>query len=105
MSAPNLVLLGPPGSGKGTQAARLVDALGICHVSTGDVLRRHRAEGTELGRQAGEYMNAGRLVPDELVIAMLVEEMGDTVADGFLPDGFPRTVPQADALDGAGINL
>src|SRR5215211_4264951 len=99
MSAPNLILLGPPGCGKGTQAARMVDALGICHVSTGDVLRRHRAEGTELGRQAAEYMNSGQLVPDDLVIAMLVDEMGDKDADGFLLDGFPRTMEQADALD------
>ena len=105
MSVPNLILLGPPGCGKGTQAARLVEALGVCHVSTGDLLRRHRADDTELGRQASEYMNAGRLVPDALVIAMLVEEMGDTDADGFLLDGFPRTLPQADALDAAGIEL
>jgi len=102
---PNLILLGPPGCGKGTQAARLVEALGVCHVSTGDLLRRHRADGTELGRQATEYMHAGRLVPDDLVIAMLVEEMGDSVADGFLLDGFPRTLAQADALDAAGIKL
>lgn len=105
MSAPNLVLLGPPGCGKGTQAARMVEALGICHVSTGDLLRRHRAQGTELGREAGEYMKAGRLVPDDLVTAMLVEEIGDSVADGFLLDGFPRTIPQADALDAAGVKL
>jgi adenylate kinase len=105
MSAPNLILLGPPGCGKGTQAARLVEALGVCHVSTGDLLRRHRAEGTELGRRAGDYMNAGKLVPDDLVIAMLVEEMGDTEADGFLLDGFPRTLAQADALDASGIKL
>ena len=102
---PNLILLGPPGCGKGTQAARLVEALGVCHVSTGDLLRCHRAEGTELGRQATEYMNAGKLVPDDLVIAMLVEEMGDTDADGFLLDGFPRTLAQADALDASGIKL
>jgi adenylate kinase len=105
MSELNLILLGPPGAGKGTQAGRLSDDFGLPYIGTGDLLRGHRAEGTELGKQAGEYMNAGKLVPDELVIAMLVDEMGDKDADGFLLDGFPRTMEQADALDASGIKL
>jgi adenylate kinase len=96
----NLILLGPPGGGKGTQAERLREAYGLTHLSTGDLLRRHRAEGTELGRRAAAYMTSGRLVPDALVTAMLVEALAEAAA-GFLLDGFPRTIPQADALGAA----
>jgi adenylate kinase len=94
----NLILLGPPGAGKGTQAARLTEDFGLPYIGTGDLLRDHVAAHTELGRQAQQYMDAGKLVPDELVIEMIfakVEEEGD---DGFLLDGFPRNVTQADAL-------
>ncbi|MCC6217058.1 MAG: adenylate kinase [Polyangiaceae bacterium] len=94
-----LVLLGPPASGKGTQAVGLAEAHGIPKISTGDMLRAHKAQGTELGRRAAEYMSAGKLVPDELVIAMVDERLGQPdAATGFLLDGFPRTVPQAEAL-------
>jgi adenylate kinase len=95
-----LVLLGPPGAGKGTQASRLSAALGVPHVSTGDLLREHRAQATELGRKAQEYMDGGRLVPDELVLDMLFERVAQPdCANGFLLDGFPRTLPQAEALE------
>jgi adenylate kinase len=94
----NLVLLGPPGAGKGTQAARLRDELGLSHLSTGDLLRRHRADATALGRAASDYMDRGQLVPDELVISMLMAAV-DEPPRGFLLDGFPRTLVQAEALD------
>ena len=94
-----LVLIGPPGVGKGTQAARLRDEFELEHIATGDLLREHRAGDTELGRQASEYMTAGRLVPDDLVVAMVQERI--EVTSRFLLDGFPRTLPQADALDQA----
>jgi adenylate kinase len=97
----NLVLFGPPGAGKGTQAARLRDDLGLPYLSTGDLLRRHRAKGTELGLQAAGYMAEGRLVPDELVISMLMDAVQDGPPHGFLLDGFPRTTVQADALEAA----
>ena len=94
----NLILLGPPGAGKGTQAARLRDDFDLAYIATGDLLREHVKEQTDLGREAKGYMDEGKLVPDDLVIAMIlakVEEEGD---DGFLLDGFPRNVRQADAL-------
>jgi adenylate kinase len=94
----NLILLGPPGAGKGTQAGRLTEDFGLPYIGTGDLLREHTAEETELGQQAKEYMNNGDLVPDELVIAMILEKVEEEGDDGFLLDGFPRTVPQADAL-------
>lgn len=95
-----VVLLGPPGAGKGTQAAAVKERYGIPHVSTGDMLREHVRGGTDLGRRAREYMDGGKLVPDELIIAMMEDRLsqGDC-KDGFLLDGFPRTVPQAEALD------
>ena len=94
------LIFGPPGAGKGTQAPRLAERLGVPHIATGDMLRAHVGGGTELGRQAKEYMDAGELVPDDLVIAMLAERIGDEdAAAGFLLDGFPRTVIQAQALD------
>ena len=98
MSELNLILLGPPGAGKGTQAARLSDDFGLPYIGTGDLLRGHRSDGTELGHQAEDYMSRGKLVPDELVIAMILDKIEEEGDDGFLLDGFPRTVPQADAL-------
>jgi adenylate kinase len=95
-----VILLGPPGVGKGTQAARIASEFGIAHISTGDMFREAVAAGTELGKTAREYMAAGALVPDEIVIGMVEERLGrpDT-QKGFLLDGFPRTIPQAEALE------
>lgn len=97
MNAGRYVFLGPPGAGKGTQADLVADKLGIPHIATGDMLRDEVARGTDLGRQARAIMEAGDLVPDELVIAMLARRLED--ADGFILDGFPRTETQAHALD------
>jgi adenylate kinase len=94
----NLILLGPPGAGKGTQAARLQDDFNLPYIATGDMLREHVKNGTELGAQAKEYMDRGDLVPDDLVIEMIMEVIEEKGDDGFLLDGFPRSVPQADAL-------
>jgi len=97
----NLVLLGPPGAGKGTQAAAIVDHLGVPHISTGDMLRAAVAKGTEIGLKAKAIMDAGELVPDEVVISIVAERLAeDDCAKGFLLDGFPRTVGQAESLDG-----
>lgn len=94
------LIFGPPGAGKGTQAPRLAERLGVPHIATGDMLRAHVGGGTELGRKAKEYMDAGELVPDDLVIEMLAERIGrEDAVSGFLLDGFPRTVIQAEALD------
>jgi adenylate kinase len=98
MSELNLILLGPPGAGKGTQAARLREDFGLPYIGTGDLLREHRENETELGLEAKRYMDNGDLVPDDLVIAMILEKVEEEGGDGFLLDGFPRTVPQADAL-------
>ena len=98
MSELNLILLGPPGAGKGTQAARLRDDFDLAYIATGDLLREHKAQRTELGLQAEQYMDAGKLVPDELVIAMILDKVEEEGDDGFLLDGFPRTIAQADAL-------
>src|SRR5512132_1836227 len=98
----NLILLGPPGAGKGTQAERLQMDFDLAYIATGDILRKAVAEGTELGRQAKQYMDRGDLVPDDVIIAVILEEVsGDAAQDGFLLDGFPRTVDQAEALDQA----
>lgn len=97
-----MILVGPPGAGKGTQAARLVDSYAIPHISTGDMLRAAVKEGTELGKQADKFMKEGALVPDEVVIGMVVERIAKPDAEkGFMLDGFPRTAPQAEALDKA----
>jgi adenylate kinase len=98
----NLILLGPPGAGKGTQAERLHEDFGIPHISTGDILRAQVTEGTELGKQAKRYMDAGELVPDDVIIGMITERIGvGDARDGFLLDGFPRNKHQAEALDEA----
>ena len=94
-----IILLGPPASGKGTQSAILRERLGVPQISTGDMLRAARAEGTPLGREAERYMSAGQLVPDQVVIGLVGERLEQADAKkGFILDGFPRTVPQADAL-------
>jgi adenylate kinase len=95
----NLILLGPPGAGKGTQAERLQADFGVAHISTGDMLRAQVAEGTELGREAQRYIQAGDLVPDGVIVGMIAQRLRDEDArDGFLLDGFPRNDTQADAL-------
>lgn len=95
-----ILLIGPPGAGKGTQAKFLCERFGIPQISTGDMLRAHKAKGTPLGLEAARYMTAGALVPDQVVIAMVEERLGlPDATRGFLFDGFPRTVAQAEALD------
>ena len=96
----NLILLGPPGAGKGTQAARIVEKYNVPHISTGDIFRENIKNGTPLGKKAQEYMNKGELVPDSLVIEIATDRLTkDDCKEGFLLDGFPRTVEQAVALD------
>jgi adenylate kinase len=94
----NLILLGPPGAGKGTQAARLREDFDFAYIATGDLLREQKAERTELGLEAASYMDAGKLAPDDLVISMILSKIEENGDDGFIIDGFPRTVAQADAL-------
>jgi len=94
-----LILLGGPGAGKGTQAAKLKEHYGIAHLSTGEVLRDARVAGTELGGKAGEYMDAGKLLPDGIILGIVAEKIDEpSMAGGFLLDGFPRTIPQAEGL-------
>lgn len=101
-----LMMLGPPGAGKGTQAKRLAARLDIPHVSTGDMLRAARRKGTEMGEKAAEYMDAGKLVPDEVVIGIVRDRLDEDDAErGFILDGFPRTRPQAEALADMGVEL
>ncbi|MEW6426019.1 MAG: adenylate kinase [Bacillota bacterium] len=96
----NLLIMGPPGAGKGTQAEVLVKELAITHISTGDMFRNAIKEGTEMGKKAKEYMDRGELVPDEVVVGMVKDRLSQPdCAKGFLLDGFPRTLPQARALD------
>jgi adenylate kinase len=94
-----IVLLGAPGAGKGTQCKRIVDRFGLLHLSSGDILRRHRADGTELGKKAQSYMDAGALVPDRIIVEMMTEEIQKAPDAGFILDGFPRTINQAVELD------
>lgn len=95
-----LILLGPPGAGKGTQAAKLSDELGVPHISTGVILREAAAAGTELGNKAKEVMDRGRLVSDDIMLGIIRERLAeDDCAGGYILDGFPRTIPQAKALD------
>jgi adenylate kinase len=99
LSELNLILLGPPGSGKGTQGEALQEDLRLPYYATGDILRAAVREGTELGQQAREYMDRGDLVPDDVIIGLIAERIErPEAADGFILDGFPRTVPQAEAL-------
>jgi len=95
-----LVLFGPPGAGKGTQAKKLKARFGIPQISTGDILREARRKGTELGRKAAEYMDRGELVPDEIILGLVRERLSQMdCRDGFVLDGFPRTIPQAEGLE------
>lgn len=97
----NLVLFGAPGSGKGTQSEKLIEEYGLHHISTGDVLRRQIKEGTELGKIADSYISKGHLIPDDLMVSILRDELKKNVAEGkgVIFDGFPRTIPQAEALE------
>src|SRR5213075_2796025 len=100
MSELNLVLLGPPGSGKGTQGERLQEDFRLPYYATGDILRAAVRDGTDLGRRAKEYMDRGDLVPDEVIIGVIAERLASPeAADGFILDSFPRTTAQAQALD------
>ena len=94
-----IVLLGAPGAGKGTQCKNIVAQYGLLHLSSGDILRQERAEGSELGRKASSYMDSGALVPDEIIIEMMVNAIKKAPNEGFILDGFPRTVNQAIELD------
>jgi len=95
-----MVFIGPPGAGKGTQAERIVTTYEMAHLSTGDMLRAARDAQTDVGRQAEQYMSAGQLVPDEIIVAIIAERLEQADCHGgFLLDGFPRTIPQAEALD------
>lgn len=96
----NLILFGPPGAGKGTQSAKLIQKYSLTHISTGDLFRKHLKEGTPLGKMAQEYMNKGNLVPDQVVIDMVDDKISSSgEISGIIFDGFPRTIPQAQALD------
>jgi adenylate kinase len=98
----NLILLGPPGAGKGTQAERLQEDFDVAYIATGEILRKAVADGTDLGKKAKQYMDKGDLVPDEVIIGVILEFVSSPAAqDGFLLDGFPRNVDQAEALDAA----
>ncbi|MDO4522396.1 MAG: adenylate kinase [Eubacteriales bacterium] len=97
-----IIMLGAPGAGKGTQAKRIAEKYGIPHISTGDIFRANIKEGTELGQKAKTYMDQGLLVPDDLVVDLVVDRLGqDDCTRGYVLDGFPRTIPQAESLDAA----
>jgi adenylate kinase len=101
-----IIMLGAPGAGKGTQAKKMEELYSLPQVSTGDMLRSARAEGTELGIEAARFMEAGKLVPDEVVVGIVAERLKSAdLAEGFILDGFPRTVPQARALDEMGVEI
>ena len=101
-----LILLGAPGAGKGTQSANISEKYGIPAISTGDILRGAIKDGTKLGLEAKSYMDAGKLVPDEVVIGLIKEKLAsDACKNGFILDGFPRSIPQAEALDAMGIKM
>ena len=106
-----IVLLGAPGAGKGTHCKRIVDRYGVLHLSSGDILRRERADGTDLGKKAQGYMDAGALVPDDLIVKMMSKAVKAAGPAGYVLDGFPRTVNQAKALDrslaanGSGVDI
>jgi adenylate kinase len=91
--------MGPPGAGKGTQAKKLVEKFGVTHLSSGDILRAERSSGSALGKKLAEYMDAGKLVPDEIVVRVMAKALTGGAGGGLLLDGFPRTLPQAEALD------
>ena len=102
----NLIFLGPPGAGKGTQAALVSKALGIAHISTGDMFRKAMREGTPTGLKAKAFIDQGKLVPDSVTVEMVKERLAeDDCKNGFILDGFPRTVPQAEALEAMGVNI
>jgi len=106
MEQRNLILLGAPGAGKRTQAQKLAARFGIPQISTGDMLRAARREGSPLGKRAEEFMNKGALVPDDVVIGLVEERLGkDDARAGFILDGFPRTIPQAEAMRSAGVPI
>lgn len=101
-----LILLGAPGAGKGTQSANISEKYGIPAISTGDILRGAIKDGTKLGLEAKSYMDAGKLVPDEVVIGLIKEKLAsDACKNGFILDGFPRSIPQAEALDAMGVKM
>lgn len=96
----NIILFGPPGAGKGTQSAKLIEKYSLTHISTGDLFRKHLKEGTPLGKLAQDFMNKGNLVPDQVVIDMVDDKIKSSGnISGIIFDGFPRTIPQAEALD------
>jgi adenylate kinase len=102
----NIILFGPPGAGKGTQSAKLIDKYSLLHISTGDLFRKHLKEGTPLGKLAQDYMTKGNLVPDQVVIDMVDDKIKSSPGiGGIIFDGFPRTIPQAEALDRLLANL
>ena len=102
----NLILLGAPGAGKGTQAEIICEKAGIPAISTGNIIRAALKNGTEMGLKAKSYMDAGKLVPDDVVIGIIKERLSeDDCQNGFILDGFPRTIPQAEALDAMGVNI
>ena len=102
----NIIMLGAPGAGKGTQAAVLCEHFGIPTISTGNMIREALKNGTEMGLKAKSYMDDGKLVPDEVVIGIVKERLGeDDCKKGFILDGFPRTIPQAEALDAMGVEI